>query len=68
VSTYPITCPVCGREHSKEDWLRLECRGIHLECLEIRQCQCGNTLSVEVEGFGGGNDHYGATLNMLEVL
>lgn len=63
MNTFPRRCSNCGAEHSRSDWQKLESLGVHLECLEARQCVCGNTLTIEVDGYGGANDHFGADRN-----
>jgi len=64
VNSYPIKCASCGTEHDRKAWAKLVYLGTHLECLEARQCDCGNTMVVEVDGYGGENDHFGATANV----
>jgi hypothetical protein len=67
VNSYPIKCAKCGAEHDRKAWQKLAQIGVYLECLEARRCPCGETLTVEVDGFHGANDHFGATMNCLEV-
>ena len=63
MNSYPIKCSNCGEAHSQKQWHTLPYLGVMLDCLELRQCVCGDTLSVEIEGFGGANDHEGAVRN-----
>ena len=64
MSTFPRVCPSCGAAHSRADWQRLTYLGVHLDCLEARLCTCGDTLTIEVDGYGGANDHFGAMRNL----
>lgn len=63
MNSYPVKCSRCGAEHDRKDWLKLPLLGLHLDCLEARQCTYGDTLAVEVDGYGGANAHDGAVRN-----
>lgn len=49
------TCANCSAHHTRNDWHRLERLGTmqdgrldHPGWLELRNCQCGNTLAIQV--------------------
>jgi hypothetical protein len=63
MNSYPVKCRHCGREYSKKAWNMLPSLGVQFECLDTRECRCGDTLAVEVEGYGGANDHEVAVRN-----
>lgn len=63
MNSYPVKCTQCGAEYDRKAWQRMPLKGVILECLEVRVCCCGEDIAVEVEGYGGANDHFGATLN-----
>lgn len=64
MNSYPVICRNCERSHDRKSWQKLPLLGVHLDCLEARECPCGDTLAIEVDGYGGANDHAGATRNM----
>ena len=43
------TC-ACGRHYTAEEWKKLQLVGIwKSENLELRNCECGSTISIEIE-------------------
>lgn len=51
--TFPKRCTKCAKLHTAAEWRALEYVGIQdideTEALELRNCQCGSTISVHVE-------------------
>jgi hypothetical protein len=47
------TCPKCGRSYSHLSWRELPVRGVQADGaggeLELRNCSCGDTLSIAIE-------------------
>lgn len=44
-----MKCHCCGAEYTLAEAVELPRVGVHLGCLELRQCPCGNTLSLDVD-------------------
>ena len=64
MTSYPVICGACKREHDRKAWQKLPLEAVHFECLDVRTCDCGAGVTAEVDGYGGASDHTGATRNM----
>ncbi len=67
MTSFPVKCLKCGATYDRKSWQRLPPRGVFLDCLEVRVCSCGEDVAAEVDGYGGANDHAGATRNIEDA-